>query len=538
MGQKISQVLGFVWREFYQWSPSKLCILVVLMMLGVAMDLLLIYCIKSIGEMFLLSPRISISGGNPAQKIFFSFFLALIIAATLVRLWSAYLQARYTFSFGCSLGSKGYKNILESAARGHEITKESFLHYTAVTSQSIILSAIQPAFSILSALIFTTTVLGYLLYLMPEKTILVCAFFAIVYVLSNQVIRRRLLKNSVSVNTQSARLLQKASEDFDLKSTYHLFDLIQTRSEGYASIARELRRCQGENISLMTYPRHLIEASTLLLFCAYIMLSVDYQSAVAESALVLFAALRLLPVINMAFIGLSKIMSDSKSIASFIDNYNKPVKAASSKFYLNANAHVRAIVFKDIVFSWSGQENLLDLKTIVIDKGEKVAVWGESGAGKSTFAQLAAGLISPHTGSITYFSPATKRLRIGYVPQDTSLVSGSIVDNVLLGREYDSQSLKKLFSALELTEFFDPKDRGGETFPQPALSGGQRQRLALARAIYEVPDILILDEATSALDYELEVKITRFLLDLRETTIIFATHSNVVRKMFSRIIQL
>jgi ATP-binding cassette subfamily B protein len=112
------------------------------------------------------------------------------------------------------------------------------------------------------------------------------------------------------------------------------------------------------------------------------------------------------------------------------------------------------------------------------------------------------------------------------------------VENVLLGRDYNFDSLQNLFSSLELSEFLDPNDHGGETFPQLMLSGGQRQRLALIRAIYEVPAILILDEATSALNYELEVKVVNFLLSLHETTILFATHSEVVKKMFNRTLHL
>ena len=168
---------------------------------------------------------------------------------------------------------------------------------------------------------------------------------------------------------------------------------------------------------------------------------------------------------------------------------------------------------------------------------------GPSGAGKSTFVDLLLGLHHPSSGSVQISGldaiDAIERWpgAIGYVPQEIQLVSGSIIDNVLLGFKDNSENRKHVVNALrkaELNEYLGTDeiisdlnigDEGGK------LSGGQRQRLGIARALLTKPKIVIFDEATSALDAETENRVSESIMKLTgDCTVIFIAHRlSVVR---------
>lgn len=201
--------------------------------------------------------------------------------------------------------------------------------------------------------------------------------------------------------------------------------------------------------------------------------------------------------------------------------------------------HVQgAIRFENVTFRYTpGQDKpTLANLTIEIQPGEAVAVVGRSGSGKTTLAKLILGLYLPDEGrvfidghDIRILSRRELRRRMGVVPQDVFLFSGTIRENVAMGSEgvVDERivSACQLAGAhdfiLEMGLGYDTKigERG------MTLSGGQRQRLALARALLHNPDVLILDEATSALDAESERAIQKNLDEtFRDRTTLVIAH--------------
>ncbi|HEY7416092.1 MAG TPA: ATP-binding cassette domain-containing protein, partial [Ktedonobacteraceae bacterium] len=177
---------------------------------------------------------------------------------------------------------------------------------------------------------------------------------------------------------------------------------------------------------------------------------------------------------------------------------------------------------------------------VYIHPGQKVAIVGRTGAGKSTLGSLLLGLYLPTDGEIFYDGIPLKRLnyqavrsQFGVVTQNTSLFSGSIRDNITLGNP--TASMDTVVRATQMTVFHDDvmeMPMQYETYIAEdgnALSGGQRQRLALARALINAPILLLLDEATSALDVATETQIDQNLRDLSCTQIIIAHRLSTVR---------
>ncbi|WP_302304316.1 peptidase domain-containing ABC transporter [Culturomica massiliensis] len=195
------------------------------------------------------------------------------------------------------------------------------------------------------------------------------------------------------------------------------------------------------------------------------------------------------------------------------------------------------IVFENVRFAYGTRTEVFEDFNLTISKGEITAIVGESGSGKSTLAALLQN-IYPITGgsiklgdiNIKHIESDSLRQLISVVPQKIDLFEGSIIDNIALGDyEPDMQKILNICSAIGITGFIDKLPAGfgtniGENGVK--LSGGQRQRLAIARALYRDPDILILDEATSALDSESESHIKHVIQELRKQrkTVLIIAH--------------
>lgn len=175
--------------------------------------------------------------------------------------------------------------------------------------------------------------------------------------------------------------------------------------------------------------------------------------------------------------------------------------------------------------------------SVELPEGESLAIVGPTGAGKSTFADVALGVIEPDVGYVRIGgmapSEAVRRFpgACAYVPQDVAIANGSVRTNVTMGLPEELVQDGRVWEALEraqLATFLLEAREGLDTMVGEhgvKLSGGQRQRLGIARALYTRPRLLVLDEATSALDAETEVAITETLSALSgEVTLLVIAH--------------
>ncbi|RYD66178.1 MAG: ATP-binding cassette domain-containing protein, partial [Sphingomonadales bacterium] len=209
------------------------------------------------------------------------------------------------------------------------------------------------------------------------------------------------------------------------------------------------------------------------------------------------------------------------------------------------------IEFRNVSFRYPGApENTLDGISFKIEPGEHVAILGRVGSGKSSCARLLLGLYPPEDGlvmvdgtDLRQFEPASLRAAMGAAMQESTLFTGSVRENIVLGRTHiDDEEMVRVADLSGAHQFLGQiangydlrlSDRG------EGLSGGQRQAIAVARALAGSPRIVLLDEPTSAMDQQTETTlIERLSTELKDRTLVLITHRPQLVQLVTRIILL
>lgn len=207
------------------------------------------------------------------------------------------------------------------------------------------------------------------------------------------------------------------------------------------------------------------------------------------------------------------------------------------------------IEFKNVSYTFPGARSpiLRDL-SIKIPAGQKVAIVGRMGSGKTTFARLAAGLIQPSEGSILIdgvdlrqIDKSDLRRNIGVMLQETWLFSGTLRENIQMGYfEYDDHHILNVAKISGVDDFVAGHSNGYDLQLKEkgeGLSGGQRQSINLARALLHKPNVLILDEPTSSMDTATEnAVLDRLKFWLKNRTLLVVTHRNSLLKLADRVL--
>ncbi|TFE22580.1 ABC transporter ATP-binding protein [Cohnella luojiensis] len=230
-------------------------------------------------------------------------------------------------------------------------------------------------------------------------------------------------------------------------------------------------------------------------------------------------------------IGATERMIDILSQSEEVQDQGKQVPSADS-----------SIALKDLSFNYDNGEAILKKVNFTVPSGKVTALVGPSGSGKTTLFSLIERYYEPQGGSISYgndeideYSLASWRSLIGYVSQESPLMSGTIRENITYGldREVSEDELRTVARMAYADGFIDELPEGFATEVGERgmkLSGGQRQRIAIARALLRNPRILMLDEATSALDSTSERVVQEALNNLMKgrTTIVIAHRLSTV----------
>lgn len=307
-------------------------------------------------------------------------------------------------------------------------------------------------------------------------------------------------------------------------------------------------------------PRLFLEIIGITMFC-FILISLiladkDLVKLVPIFGVYVVAGFKTLPSLNRIISSAQLMRFNNTYLDSIVSEYlektetHKILKNKKNKFKkLNFNNEIE---LKNICFEYKTkhrEKSVLKNLNLSFKKNSITAIIGRSGSGKSTIVDILLGLIIQDSGQILVdgknFNLESSQLKIGYVPQSVFMLNDTIKQNIALGIPDDEVDLKKINKAVELSNLiYDFKHSKlsidsyvGEKGLQ--ISGGQAQRIAIARSLYDDPEIIIFDEATSALDKMTEKEIFENISILKKTkTILLITHNDRILKYCDKVISL
>ena len=287
-------------------------------------------------------------------------------------------------------------------------------------------------------------------------------------------------------------------------------------------------------------PKYVIEIAMILgasLIIGYQVLFSSASESLTTLLIFISAASRLTPALlriqsSVLFIRNSSAMANVTF--DYLEQFNgltirsKPIQSTQTN---SISINPVEIELNDISFAFPDDSvNILKDLSLTVSKGEIVAIVGSSGSGKSTLLDLILGILEPTRGSVKINGfPVNAWLdnnpgRVAYVQQQAYIHGGSFLENITLDPVVSDSDIKRLDYVLELTGLNSLRSTYRLDQKLYNLSGGEKQRIAIARAIFAEPSLLVIDEGTSSLDAHAERLISDAILDLRgkSTTLIVA----------------
>ncbi len=387
-----------------------------------------------------------------------------------------------------------------------------------------------------------------IVYFINQWVALVILAWSVVFVAFNIFFSRWKIKYDLKVAEADSKATGYLSDTIANQNAVSLFAKFNFESQGYKNVTDAQAKITRFNWNLSA----VIEAGQALLgfsiefFLFYFTIKYWQQGLVTVGFFVLLQAY-LINLIDQLW-GFTRVIrnvysayADAKEMVEIMKLPHEIVDVLGAGDLAVKNG---AIEFKKLQFSFNKTRKVLNNINLVIKPGEKVALIGPSGAGKTTFIKLLLRLYSPTSGQILIdgqdiqmVTQDSLRQNISMVPQDPVLFHRTLAENIGYGKPNTTK--KEIERAAKLAhchEFIKNLPFGLETFVGERgikLSGGERQRVAIARAILKNAPILILDEATSSLDSHSEMLIQDALSNLmkNKTTIVIAHRLSTIQKM-------
>jgi len=480
--------------------------------------------------------------------------LLYLLACTLISLLSLWIYQLFSQKIGADFSNRLFAYYLDKEWLFHARNNSSSLTSNiALESRRISNGIIVHLMHINSrgilAVLMSVAVFIYNFY----AALLITIIFSLAYIAIYWFVEKRMLTNGRIMSNVNASRFKLMNEGFGGIRDTILLDRSEIFKLRFFEENRKLARTTTENSTLAHGPKYITELAafgTLILVILYttIFTQASVSSILGLLSFFALAGFKLLPAFQQIYYSISTIQGNIASFERLEDDLKESASFNTQSISNLDKKELRLkneLSFKNISFKYPGK-NETTIKNLSFDikAFSKVGLVGYSGSGKSTIADLIAGLIQPDSGEINVDgNPLTKeKLRkwqntIGFVSQKVFLTDASIKENIAFGLSEDRIDYDRLADALEksnLTNFVNTLESGintivGERGVQ--LSGGQCQRIGIARALYENSSVLILDEASSALDGITEKKIMKEVDMLREskTIIIIAHRINTIK---------
>ena len=462
--------------------------------------------------------------------IFFYIFRA-VINLIYFYLLNRFSQGRYHL-----LAYRLFENYIGMDYKKFIDKNSSHMSKNIITEASNLVNLISNFLFMMSEVFVLILIYSFLLYVNWKMTLLLSVFLGINIVLMKKFVSKKIKLAGIERNKFQIYFYEIINNSFGnfkiikLKSKDNIIlDKFGKSSFGFAN-------SNIKHQTLSQFPRLFLEMIGFSLVAIIVIyLIIKYQTDISGALPILMVFVlglyRLMPSVNRIFSAYNDILFRLESL-NIIHNelIYEPEDLGDENIEFK-----NKIELKNVSFHYVENKPVLKDINLKIEKGEKIGIIGESGSGKSTLIDIIIGLYKPENGKITIDKTILQennikswRKKIGYIPQSIYLSDGDVASNVAFLEEIDENRVKKVLKQANILEFLETHHEGiytkvGENGIK--LSGGQKQRIAIARALYNNPEVLVLDEATSALDNETEKKIMEEIYEVgKDKTMIIIAH--------------
>ena len=473
-----------------------------------------------------------------------------LVSKTLISLYFTRRVVFYLSAKGAKLSSKLIQQVAELPLSDiRRFSEQSLLFSISGGVNVVMVGVIASTCNLITDLSLLIMLSTALFIINPVIAILSILLFGITAIILYFSTRKRAFKwgevNS-TVNIASNRAI------LNLFNLYRELS-VRNRKPNYVLEISKMRIEMGRAIAeinfLPSLSKYIMEITLVLggfLIVAVQLMVQDAVNAAGALAVFLTAATRITPAllrVQQSATGIKSSLGMAAPTLKILEELPKLIDSSAEKREIGLNLKVSpkkkdGICFKKVYFSYT-ESKAFELSNISfsIEDNQMVALVGPSGSGKSTLVDLLLGILEPLEGSIEIYGLPTTRaissneIKIGYVPQDVTLLEGTLRENLIFGFDPDEFEDEDLWATIEMAELKDDFLVAGLSLDSrlgpggQSLSGGQKQRLGIARALLLGPSILVLDEATSALDSETEEKLNRTIRTMKgSTTLILIAH--------------
>lgn len=469
-------------------------------------------------------------------------FSVSAIFAGLIRLLLVITQTRTGYLIGAEFGVEIYKRTLYQPYQKHMLTNTSEIiagishKTTALVQQGII--AILTIISSSLLLISITTILIFINY---KVALTAFSLFGGIYLIIIISTRSILEAKGRLVTKMQNKVVQHIQEGLGGIRDILIDNVQSVYISSYKESEFKLRNAQIIHTILGTGPKFIIEALGIasISLLAYLLLSDSSSSTSAVPVLgaIALGAQRLLPILQQIYASWSALRAGQAALKDALDLLEQPLN--EKLLYSEEILFEDRIKIDNVSFSYATEtKNILYQTELIIEKGTRIGLIGETGSGKSTVLDILMGLLIPTRGFLSVdkeiITDRNKHLwqkLISHVPQSIFLSDSSIAENIAFGVHKDDIDYKKIDEVLHLAQLTDTVNQLPKNYYTIVgergvrLSGGQKQRIGIARALYKGAQVIIFDEATSALDSKTEEEVMKSIRNLpKELTMIIVAH--------------
>lgn len=516
---------------------------------------------ESVDNNVFLSRARQYMGWSSREDLFFGTGLAVLALLTLTNSVSAlttWALVRFSWLRNHTLSTRLLRSYLDRPYEFHLAHNSSMLAASILTEvQNVIQAIVLQSLQLTARFVVLVFVAGVLAWLDPYLALGVTVGFGgaygTIYSLVRRLLRRIGRERTVANGTRQQVVMEALNGVKEIK----LYALEAEAVDRYAQQSLVFSRTNSSTAVVSLMPRFALETiafgGALIIVLFLLRSGQELHSTLPVLGVYAFAAYRLLPCLQTIFSGLAILQFNLSSLELIADHLRAspgaPPRAEPRQIDLrNLDGHLRA---DHVCFDYGGSAGrtaLMDIN-LAIAPGEWIAFAGETGAGKSTLADLLLGVLTPTGGRISIDGEQLEgaaclawQRQVAYVPQQLFMFDDTLTRNICIGVRDDALDVARLQWATRIAQidtFIRGLPQGYETVIGERgvrLSGGERQRLGIARALYRKPRFVVLDEATSALDSRTEANFFAALRqDLRDTTIISIAHRLSTTRHFDRI---